>query len=379
MAEVALALVLLTGAGLLARTLHELVTVDAGVETDRVLTMRLTRADPEALRRVVTELLPRLEALPGVQPSVSATDPPSIRTSSSPDSSGRTARPAPGDEPIAEVRRVGGNYSASHSVGVVAFDGRDTEDAPTALIINERLARQQFPGEDPVGKRLSYWWGDGGGEANRAGEIVGVVGDVRSKDPWHDPAPAIYVPFSQLWNWVLVLTIRTAREPEGIAAAARAVAHEVDPNQPVADVRTLDDIARLSTSRPRLNLILFGGFAGISFLLSAVGLYGVVAHSVIQRRQEMGIRLALGAGSTEMVRLVLAQGMRLTAAGVGIGIAGALVLGRLMTALLFGVSPMDPITLVVVPAGLAAAALLASYLPARAAARVDPQTALRGE
>lgn len=378
-AEIALALVLLTGAGLLVRSLDRLVSVDMGVRPGDVLTLRLTTARIDGLFRLASELPGRLEALPDVDavgvagrlPLTSLEMRFPVQVADGPRSVGRAG-------PDADVRSVAGHYFRSLGIPVVrgrVFDGTESQDMPTVFVINQTLASQLYPGQDPVGKRIEFSLGS----RARAGEVIGVVGDVREKGPWTRASAAIYLPFAQLPRPALVVTLKTAGAPTSLADAATAVVHEIDPAQAVTEVRTLEAVAAEYAVRPRMNLLLFGGFAGLALLLSVIGLYGVVAHAVTQRRAELGVRIALGASRREVVRLVLGEGMRLALAGVALGLLGALLLGRLVSGLLFGVAPTDPLTLVAVPILLASVALVASWLPARAAARLDPQSALRAE
>jgi putative ABC transport system permease protein len=382
--EVALALLLLVGAGLLARSFQNLLSVDVGLETEQVTTMRLAaRAaryqEPAALRELTSELQRRIAALPGVR-AVGIGGPWLPLTG---DKSGMPFQrddrpPAPvGEEPGADIRLAGGDYYRVMGVPLLrgrAFDERDTETSPDAIIINDALARRFFPGENPVGKRITFEWYD-----TLRAEVVGVVGSIRELGPAAEPAPAIYIPFRKRPDDVFHVVVRAAGDPGALAASLRQVVHAIDPNQPVSEIRTMADVAGGALARPRLNLMLLGIFSLLALVLAAIGLYGVITYSVAQRRTEIGVRVALGARRNDVLRLVVGEGMRLTVAGLGIGLVGALALTRLMESMLFGVRPADPLTLAGVAALLAAIALVACWLPARRAAATDPAIALRSD
>jgi putative ABC transport system permease protein len=205
-----------------------------------------------------------------------------------------------------------------------------------------------------------------------------VVGSVREMGPAEDPSPAIYRAYAQMPTNQMTLVLRSLGDPHVLAAAAAAVVRDIDPTQPVAELRTMDRVVADTVARPRLILFLLGGFAGVALLLAALGLYGIISYAVAQRRHEIGVRVALGAQPGDVLGLVVRQGMRLTVRGLAVGLVAALASTRVMASLLFGVGTTDLPTLVGVSAFLAAVALLASYLPARRASRVDPMTALRG-
>lgn len=382
-AQVALAVILLAGAGLLARSLRSLLETDTGMRTEHVLTMRVSLTGTEyeaadAVRGFTRALLPRLEALPGADAAGTIVWLP-MSGSKSATSYTIVGRPAPpvGSEPGADIRIIGGDYHRAMGIPLRrgrTFDARDHEDAPRVYVINEALAAQQFPGEDPIGKRLNIPWGE-----DLVGEIVGVVGNVRESGLQEEPAPAIYWSFPQMPSGQLNVVLRTAAEPTALASAAAAVVREIDPDQPVAEIRTMEQVVAGTMARPRFNLALLGGFAAASLLLAALGLFGVVSYSAVQRRHEMGVRVALGAGPGNVRRLIVGEGMTLTAIGLLVGLIAAAALTRLMTSLLHGVSPTDPLTLAGVAVFFAAVALVASYIPARRAARVDPVNAMRAE
>jgi len=254
------------------------------------------------------------------------------------------------------------------------FDARDNERTSPVFIVNDALARQYFGGTNPVGKRISFEW-----EETISGEIVGVVGSVREMGPTEKAAPAIYRPYAQMPFAQMTLLLRAAGDPMALAAAAAAVVRDIDPNQPVAEIRTMEEVVANTVARPRLLVYLLGGFAGMALLLAALGLYGVISHSVTQRRHEIGVRVALGAAHRDVLRLIVQQGMGLTVIGLLVGLLAALAATRVMGSLLFETGASDPLTLSGVSAFLAMVALIACYVPARRATRVDPMVALRVE
>jgi putative ABC transport system permease protein len=382
-AEVALAVVLLVGAGLLGRSLERLLQVDTGVRAEHVLTMRVRMAgtqyaeDP-ALRNFMGALLPRLETLPGAGAAGAVAYLPlsgqKIGHSFSIDDQ---PRPRPGEEYSTDIRPIAGDYFRALGVPLLRgrfFDARDNERAGPVFIVNDALARQYFGGTNPVGRRISFEW-----EETISGEIVGVVGSVREMGPTEKAAPAIYRPYAQMPFAQMTLLLRAAGDPMALAAAAAAVVRDIDPNQPVAEIRTMEEVVANTVARPRLLVYLLGGFAGMALLLAALGLYGVISHSVTQRRHEIGVRVALGAAHRDVLRLIVQQGMGLTVVGLLFGLLAALAATRVMGSLLFETGASDPLTLSGVSAFLAAVALIACYVPARRAARVDPMVALRVE
>jgi putative ABC transport system permease protein len=252
------------------------------------------------------------------------------------------------------------------------FSERDTTDGPPVIIISEALARKHFPAENPIGQMIN---------AGAQREVVGVVADVKPRGLELESKPQIYLPYAQKPTnaTFLTFTIRTAGEPLSLASAAEGEIGKLDKDLPVANIRTMEEIVSASLQQRRLMMLLFGGFAVIAVALAAIGIYGVIGYSVAQRTHELGIRMALGAQLTDVLKLVLKEGMVLALVGVAIGIGGAFALTRLITGLLFGVTPTDSVTFGAVAGGLLVVALLACYIPARRATKVDPLVALRYE
>ncbi|HEY0101247.1 MAG TPA: ABC transporter permease [Pyrinomonadaceae bacterium] len=383
--EVALSLLLLVGAGLLIRSFLLLHAVDAGFDPEKVLTMRVslpsTRySDPQQRVNFFRQLTERVEALPGVEAAGAAISLPL---------GGTTLSVARGfvreGNPLTTEHAFDASYNVT-TPGYIktmriplksgrVFTDRDAADAPPVAIINESLARRAFPDIDPVGKRLTAWR-----DEEFAREIVGVVADVKMGQMEGEDRPQVYVPQAQNATWgALSLAVRTSVEPESLAGAVREAVLAIDKSQPVYDIRTMEDVRSASVANRRLIVLLFAGFATLAFLLAVVGIYGVLSYAVTQRTHEIGIRLALGAQRADVLRLVVGQGMRLVVLGVAVGMVGAFLVTRLLKSLLFGVSAADPVTFAVVALVLSVVGLLACYIPARRATRVDPLIALRNE
>ncbi|HKB64546.1 MAG TPA: FtsX-like permease family protein [Pyrinomonadaceae bacterium] len=283
--------------------------------------------------------------------------------------------------PGGNYRTVSTDYFHAMNIPVVqgrAFNERDTETAPLVTIVNQALAKRDFPNENPIGKRINLgntdakgqpvWW-----------EIVGVVADIRNLELREESAPEFYLSAQQDSFANMFLVVRTSVEPTGVAGAIRQAAAEVDKSAAVSDIKTMDHIVSAAVTQPRFNLFLLGLFSGIALLLSAAGIYGVTAYSVAQRTHEFGIRMALGAQVGDVLRMIIRQGMLLISIGVALGLAVSFALTRLLRSLLFGVSVTDPLTFVAITVLLTLVALIACYVPARRATKVDPLTALRYE
>jgi putative ABC transport system permease protein len=382
--EIALALVLLAGAGLLARSYARLSRVDPGFDADGALTARVSLSevkyrDKDRQARFFAQVLERVRALPGVRHAGAVSDLPfsGSRTGQSFDIEGHPPGP---DEltPSADYRKVSPDYF--EAMGIVLLRGRDFterdgESSTPVAVVNEAFARRFFDGEEVLGKRLLY----PEGERRVSREIVGVVADLKHESLIGEGEPEVYVPFTQRPNSWMFLAVRGDGDLATLAGSVRAAVREVDPGEPVYGVMTMRQRLDQSLAPQRFNTILLGAFAAAATLLAAVGVFGVLSFQVGARRHEIGIRMALGARSGDVLRLVIWRGLRLVLAGVAIGLAAALALTRVMASLLFGVSATDPATLATISLGLIAVVLVACYLPARRATKVDPITVLRCE
>jgi putative ABC transport system permease protein len=384
-AELALAVMLLVGAGLLLKSLWRLQRVELGVNPERVLTayfelpeQRYTQ--PQQFTGFYTRLLEGAQALPGVRAAALSNSLPPDRTDFS-DGFGIEGRPAVPNQPpqIAYVIRVSPDYF--RALGIALRDGRyftatDTDAAPRVALINETLQRRFFPGENPIGKRLNT----GSEQRPVWNEIVGVVGDVKYNGLATEIQPAFYQPLAQAQSSGISLIMKTEiPDPSSLTAATRNIVRSVDSEVPLAYIGTMEQRLDTATAQPRFRAKLIALFAALALILACVGIYGVISYSVAQRTHEIGVRLALGAQSRDVLRLVAHQGLKLIFAGVGCGLLASLALTRLMQELLFGVSATDPWTFAAVAALLVSIALLACWIPARRATKVDPMIALRCE
>jgi predicted permease len=383
-AEVALTLVLVIGAGLMMRTLWSLTHVAPGFRSDGVLTLRLQPtgeryAGGTRVVDYVTTVLDRLSALPGVRSAGSIHHLPLAGYAwyANVDIEGRVR--APNEAPLRSGWRViSGDYFQAMGIPILrgrAFTAADTRATSPVAIVSEAFAREAWPNEDPIGKRFQA------GNATRTGAVtvVGVVGGVRHVTLDAPPGPEMYRPLAQTPMSMVTLVLRTSGDPLRVAQIARQAIRDVDANVPISDVRSVDEVLSASVARPRLVMALLLVFAGVGVILGAVGVYGVIAFAVGERRREIGVRIALGADPRTVAGSVVWHGVRYAAIGVGIGLAGAFAATRVMRTLLFGVSATDPATFAALSAFLIGIAALASYLPARSAARTDPMVALRSD
>ena len=377
--EIALAMILLTGAGLLLRSFALLQRVDAGVRPDHVLTftVRLPRDDNTFFPRSIE----RMRALPGVRSAALVSQLP-VSGRGIGAWFNRIDRPLPpGTNPTGEAYRVV-TPGYFETMGISLRHGRgiqttDTHDAPV-VVVNEALVRKYYPGEDPLGKPI--YLGAPDNRLFRQAPIVGVVADTRDAGLGSDPLPTVYIPFAVMPGWpAFSYVLRTQQEPGAIVNSARSAMRELDPTLPVRSLATMDELLSTAVAPARWSTTLLGVFAGVALVIAVLGVFGVLSFVVTQRTRELGIRIALGAAPSQVRRLVVTRGVVLVLTGVAAGIVGAVVLTRFMGALLFGVAATDPITYAAVAAILVGAALLASYLPARRATRVDPILALRAE
>ena len=386
--EVALSLMLLVGAGLLIKSFLRLQEVRPGFNAHNVLIANLALQGPkykddQPCVEFFRQLIERLEAVPGVQAAGGSVN---LPLNASGYAIGRgfipEGRPLTVDEAKdAMFSTITGDYFRALQIPLLSgrtFEPRDNAEGPKVVIINETTAKRHFGSPTAaIGKRLSIWAGFRGHDEKAMHEIVGVVGDTKTGSLTGEGGMQIYVPHAQDSQWNFMgLVIRTAGDPAAFAATLRHEVQALDKDQPVYNVRTMDDVVINSLGTRRVSMQLFAVFACAALLLAAIGIYGVMAYSVTQRTQEIGIRMALGAQKSDILRLVVRQGMTVTLIGVIAGLAGAFALTRVIANLLFGVGASDPVTFVVIPLLLIFVSLIACYLPARRAARLNPTAAL---
>ena len=389
--EVALAFVLLVGSGLMMRSFFRLMTVDTGFDETNILTLRLpttieTFPDPTRLNQYLREIRTAVDAVPGVTATAYSCAPPLSGTCY-----GMPMQPA--NQPMVDfANRSGGFFkvvspSYFSALGIKmtkgrALSDRDTWNAPRAIVLNERLAKRYFEKVDPIGQRVLIQEIIAGKTElgpDVSWEVVGVIGDEKIGGPADDRSAGVYVSNEQSPVYGMVLNVRTAVEPLTLQNAITAAIRGVNKDQAIADIRTLEQIKSQNMGGRRVPSVLLGVFGVVALILAGIGIYGVISYSVAQRTREIGIRAALGASERNLLRLVLDRGVLLTGVGLVIGFAGAFGLTRLMASMLFGVGARDPMTMVGVGVVLASVAMLASYVPARRAMRVDPIVALRYE
>jgi putative ABC transport system permease protein len=389
--EVALAFVLLAGAGLLVGSFFRMLRVDTGFTSDNVITARLPIArdrfaHPEQLLQYARLLDERLRSSPGVRDvAFSNVLPMQGWGDGMPFLIAGRPFVDRANRPACFYKRVTGSYFHTLDIRLLrgrAFTDRDTKGGAPVAVINETMAKRYFKGEDPIGKRIliqEILYGQPGLGPEIPWEVVGIVGDEQTGSLIDTKSPGLYVTFGQSPTNDVSMVLRGALDPRTLTTAIHAAVHSVDKHQSVADLETLEQIKSGSVSSDRMQTMLLAIFAALALLLAAIGIYGVISYSVTQRTHELGIRAALGASRGSLLAMVIRRGMRLTLIGLAIGAAGALALTRLLGSLLFGISPRDPVTLIVVAAVLSTVALLACYIPARRAAGVDPMVALRYE
>ncbi len=383
-AEVAVSVVLVIASGLIMRTFLHVLSVDPGVQPERVLTFQLslpevTYADAAAAARLYTKVLATLTALPGVEsvgivqtlPMAGATDATAVRF---PD------RPAGRNRGFANYTVASPGYLRAAGTPLLRgrdFQASDDENAPPVTIINSAMARAYWPGEDPIGKQVGP-----GSPKYPVATVIGVAADVKHLSLREDPPPEMYVLYTQkVYPSLLVMNavVRARVEPASLTAACRAAVQAVDPNLPIANVETLAGIIEDSLTAQRFAMLLLVGFGALALALASVGLYGLVTYAVGQRTQEIGVRMALGAGRDDIFRLILREGAVSALPGVPVGLALAVTVSRVLARFLYGVGPFDPLTFAAVPALLVIVVFAASALPARRAIHLDPLVALRSE
>ena len=385
--EVALSLVLLVGSGLMIRSFARLLAVDPGFKADHVLTAFVSLppskySKPEEQAAFFERLIDGLRTVPGVSAAGVVTDLPLFGGSSTGfEIDGRPA-PLPGQRPLTEYRTISPEYFSAMGMRLTegrAFTLHDTQDAPGVVIINETLAAHFFNGEEPIGKRIGL-----SGNPRDWREIVGVVHDVRNYGLDAEVKPEVYVPFLQNAPSYLAgvasamnVVVRSKNDPSALANSLRERVQALDKDQPISEIRTMEWYLSDSMAQRRFNMLLLGAFAGLALTLAAVGIYGVIAYTVTQRTHEMGIRIALGAREKDIFQLIFGQAMLTTAVGIVVGLGAALGLTRLLQNLLYQVTATDPLVFASITLLLLLVAMMAAYLPARRAMKVNPITALR--
>ena len=382
--EVALALILLAGAGLLGRTFWALSRVDPGFTTEAVLTMRTALPpsryeSPDRIRAFSSQLFERIQSLPQVRAVGSANYLPlsNFGIGGNFEIAGRPPTRVH-EQPGSFISVVGGDYFRALQIPLVRgrlFSAADTKDTQPVFVIDEELARRHWPGEDPIGTRITWPRSEG----PLSGEIIGIVGGVRWGGIAANPNATTYWWLPQVPKPDLTIVTRTDGDPSVMSRTIAAQVTLVDPSQSVGEIRSLREFVTEDLAQPRFTMLLLGSFAAAALFLAAIGLYAVIAFGVTQRTREIGVRVALGAQYGDVLRLVMRRGALLVGIGLSIGIGGSFALGRLVAGLLYGVAPADPPTLITMALFLTAVAMLANYLPARRAARVDPMVALRSE
>jgi putative ABC transport system permease protein len=382
--EVALTVLLLIGAGLMIKSFISLQKVNPGFNPDKTLTMlvnlpALKYSDDHQVEGFFEQALQKIEVLPGVQSAGVVTSVPLTSTSIIRLRFIVDAHPPanPSDVPRANYRSISHNYFRAMGISLVKgrfFSEQDRDKSPPVVIVNETMANRYWPGEDPIGKRLTIPL-----LANASREVVGVVADVKHSSLDTESGAEMYVPYLQKPFNFMAVVVRTAADPLSMVNAVRGEISSVDKNQPVYDVKTMQQIVNESVSQPRLYMLLLGIFAALALVLAAVGIYGVMNYSVAQRTHEIGIRMALGAQRSDILKMVVGQGMILAAIGIVAGLIAAFVVTRVMETFLFGVGARDLLTFLIIPLVLGAVAFLSSYIPARRATKVDPMVALRYE
>jgi putative ABC transport system permease protein len=384
--EVASALVLLVGAGLMLKSFIRLQNVDPGFQADSALTVsialpRSKYSQDQQQAAFYEQLIEKVGTLPGVE-TVGAT---SIVPLSGSDLIGAfviEGQPPPVGLQTTNFYSVSDDYFKVMGIPLIrgrAFTARDTAKSPPVVIINETMAKRMFGNDDPIGKRLTF---DNPDNHPTWLEIVGVVGDVKHYKLDRATPLQTYGPFTQQPDPSMTLVVRGAGDPTNLSAAIRREVLNLDKEQPVASINTLDRLVATSIAQSQFSTLLFGIFAAVAMLLASIGIYGVLSYSVTQRKNEIGIRLALGAQPADVLRMVLKQGLGLAFIGIGCGVVMSLALAKLLTSfseLLYDVKATDPLTFAVIAVGLLAVALMACYVPARRATKVDPLLALRGE
>lgn len=387
-AEMALAVTLLVGAGLLTRSFLGLQRVELGFETRGVQTFNVSLPDarytePGQADRFFTELLERIDGLPGVERSAAVFGLPlsGFGYSISVEELDGRAAAEDGREPSVQVRAATPGYFETMGIRILRGRGLSPEDRhgrPPVAVVNESAAQLLWPGEEPLGRDLELGTSFGLDRGRARGRVVGIIADMKARGPASDARPQVYVAHPQFPVDFMSIVVRMAT-PTSVMGPARAELAAIDPNVPVFGVRTMEELAGQAVAQPRFYVLLLGIFGVAALILAAIGIYGVLAHMVMQQTREIGVRLALGARAGDVLRSVVARALATAAAGVALGLVVAAALSRTLSGLLFQVSPVDPPTFAAVAVVLTLAAVAASYVPARRAARTDPMVALRTE
>jgi putative ABC transport system permease protein len=384
MGEVAVSFVLLIGAALLINSFLHLRTLDPGFRVDHLLTAKIELSetkypDKEHRAPFYNELLRRVSALPGVKSAAVAGNLPfTYDGDSMPIGVEGHPDPPPDQRPDVVYRAVGPGYFSTMGIKFVQgrdFTEQDKKDSVQAVVISEKTARHYWPGENPIGKRLKP-----GSTTSKSPwrEVIGVVQDTRQNDFVAAPKMQMYFVHTQIDSFAPnALVVRTVTDPLSLAISVRNAVWSIDKDQPVSNIRSMDEIISKAVARQRFSMLLLGAFAALALILAAVGIYGVMSYSVAQRTREIGIRMALGAQKSDVLKMTVRSGFKLVATGLAIGLVAAFILTRVMASLLFGVSATDPLTFAAISLVLLVVALLASYIPALRAMRVDPMVALR--
>jgi len=384
--ELAIAVVLLVGAGLLLKSLWRLQNVGSGLKTENILTFNLAlpeiRYPSEKQSRFYYDLNSRIKNLPGVQ-SVSSIIPLPLSGDRFGISFKIEGRPvAPKDEPSADFFSAETGYFKTMGIPIIKgrdFDEHDLHSSRPVTIISQEFARQYFPNEEPLGKRIHPGISTYENDDSTMREIIGVVGDIRNRTLNTAPKPAYYMPQSQIPFTQMTVVVKTSTDPHSLVSAVTKEVAAMDKDLPLFSIKTMDEYLSSSVATPRFNTTLLSIFALVALVLTIVGLYGVMSYSVAQRTNEIGIRLALGAQTRDVIVLIVTQGLRLILLGLAVGLIGAFALTRVISSLLFGVTAKDPLTFVLVALALALVGLAACFIPALRATRVDPMEALRCE
>jgi putative ABC transport system permease protein len=380
-AQVACSMLLLVGSGLFVRSLLSARSIDAGFDPSNMIVMSVVPEvqgyDQPRGRALYENLLQQLTAVPGVRSATLAESVPLGIGGSRRGTAIEGYQPQPGEDTETAYNVVGPLYFETMRIPIVrgrSFTDADRASAPAVVIVNEAFARRYWPNADPIGKRLSA-----NGPEGPFREVVGVTRTGKYNTLGEEPRPFYYLPLWQEYHGTVTLHVKTAGDPRAMMSTVREAIRAVDPTVPVFDVKTMDDQMLVALLPARLAGTLLGAFGLLALLLASVGIYGVMAYSVVQRTREIGVRRALGAQTNNLLRLIVGEGMRLAAIGFAIGLAAAVALTRFVTSLLYGVTPTDPLTFAGALGILTAAALVACYIPALRALRVDPVTALRCE